>query len=138
MKHFLKSNKKTKPNAFYAASENFLDDDGKPLQWEIKPLSAADNERIKDECTTIIENGFRKPQVKVDSKKMQAKQVVASLVFPDLYNAELQDSYGVKEPEELLFAMLDEAGDYQRFVMFVLQYNKLNIPLEEKVEEAKN
>jgi len=138
MKHFLKANKKTKLNAFYAASENFLDDDGKPLHWEIKPLSAADNERIKEECTAIIENGFRKPQVKIDTKRLQAKQVIASVAFPDLYNAELQDSYGVKEPEELLFAMIDNAGEYQSLVMFVLQYNKLNITLDEKVEEAKN
>jgi len=138
MKAFLKQHKKTKPNAFYAASENFLDDDGKPLQWEIKPLSAAENERIKEECTTIIENGFRKPQVKIDTKRIQAKQVVASIAFPDLYNAELQDSYGVKEPEDLLFAMIDNAGDYQNLVMFVLTYSKLNVPLNEKVETAKN
>jgi nicotinate phosphoribosyltransferase len=49
---------------------------------------------------------------------MQAKQVVASLVYPDLHNAELQDSYGVKDPEDLLFAMLDEAGmDWCRIVV---------------------
>ena len=140
MKHFLKANKKTKPNAFYAASDNFLDENGKPLQWEFKPLSAQDNERIKDECTTIIETRDRgvKAHPKVDIKAMQAKQVVASLVSPDLHNAELQDSYGVKDPEDLLFAMLDEAGDYQNLVMFVLKYNRLNVSLDDKIEEAKN
>ena len=140
MKHFLKANKKTKPNAFYAASENFLDGEGKPLKWEIKPLSAQDNERIKNECTTVIETRDRGvwAHPKVDIKSMQAKQVIASLVFPDLYNTELQDSYGVKEPEDLLFAMLDEAGDYQNMVMYVLKYNRLNVSLDDKIEEAKN
>ena len=140
VKQFLRNNKKVRPNAFYAASENFLDDEGKPIPWEIKPLSAADNERIKDECTTILETKDRgfKAHPKIDIKAMQAKQVVASLVFPDLHNAELQDSYGVKEPEDLLFAMIDEAGDYQNLVMFVLKYNKLNVTLDEKIEEAKN
>ena len=140
LKHFLKANKKVKPNAFYPASENFLDEEGKPLLWEIKPLSAADNERIKDECTTIIETRDRgmKAHPKINIKAMQAKQVVASVVFPDLLNAELQDSYGVKEPEDLLFALLDEAGDYQNLVMFVLKYNKLNVSLDDKIEEAKN
>jgi len=140
VKQFLKANKKVKPNTFYAASENFPDEDGKPLKWEIKPLLAQDNERIKDECTTVIETkdkGF-KAHPKVDIKKLQAKQIVASVVFPDLYNAELQDSYGVKEPEDLLFAMLDEAGEYQNLVMFIQQFNKLNVSLDEKIKEAKN
>ena len=140
MKNFLKVNKKVRPNAFYPASENFLDDKGKPLLWEIKPLSAQDNERIKDECTTIVETKDRgfKAYPKIDMKAMQVKQVVASVVFPDLHNAELQDSYSVKEPEELIFAMLDEAGDYQNLVQFIMKYNKLNVTLDEKIEEAKN
>jgi len=134
---FLKSNKKVKENAFYAASENFLDENGKPILWEIKPLSTADNEDIKEECTTIETVG-RRMYPKIDSKKIAAKQVVASVVYPDLYNAELQNSYGVKEPDELLYAMLDEAGEYQNLVMFVQNYNKLNVTLDEKIEEAKN
>ena len=138
MKHFLKANKKVKENAFYPASENFLDDKGKPVMWEIKPLSARDNERIKDECTTIIETKGYKPLPKIDMKAMQAKQIVASVVFPDLHNAELQNSYGVKESEELVFALLDEAGDYQNLVQFIMKYNRLNVSLDEKIEEAKN
>jgi hypothetical protein len=140
VKHFLKQSKKTKPNTFYVASENFTDDKGNPIPWEIKSLSTKDNERIKDECTTIIETrdkGFR-AYPKIDVKRLTAMQVVASIVFPDLYNAELQDSYGVKEPEELLFAMLDEAGDYQNLVQFVQRFNKLNVTLDEKIEDAKN
>lgn len=138
VKQFLRANKLVKPNAFYAASENFLDKDGKPILWEIKPLSAADNERIKDECTSITETRNRQALPKIDIKAMQAKQVVASVVSPDLFNAELQDSYGVKEPEDLLFAMLDEAGDYQNLVQFIMRYNKLNVSLDEKIEDAKN
>ena len=140
MKAFLRANKKTKPNVFFPASENFVDENGKPIQWEIKTLSTKDNERIKDECTTIVETADRgfKAHPKIDIKVLQAKQITASVVYPDLRNAELQDSYGVKEPDELLFAMLDEAGEYQRLAMFVQKYNKLNVPLDEKVEEAKN
>jgi len=140
IKFFLKANKKVKPNTFYTASENFIDEDGKPLEWEIKPLSAQDNERIKEECTTIIETRDRgfKAHPKIDIQLMQAKQIVASVVYPDLYNAELQDSYGVKEPEDLLFAMITEAGEYQNFVVFIQKFNKMNISLDEKIEEAKN
>ena len=37
--------------------------------------------------------------------------VAASVVYPDLDNAELQDSYGVKRPEELLLEMVDDPGE---------------------------
>jgi len=140
MKAFLKANKKVKPNAFYAASENFVDEENKPIPWEIKPLSAEDNERIKDECTTIYETkdkGFN-AFPKIDIKMVQVKQVVASVVFPDLLNAELQDSYGVKEPEALLFKLLSDAGDFQNMVAFIQQYNRLNVKLDEKIVDAKN
>ena len=138
--HFLKINKKVQPNVKFAASENFVDENGNPIEWEIKPLSTEDNERIKEECTTIIETRDRGHRIypKIDMKALQAKQVVASVVFPDLLDAELQDSYGVKQPEDLLFAMLDQAGEYQQFVMFVQKYNKLHVSLDEKIEEAKN
>ena len=140
LKSFLKENKKKKENAFYPASENFLDDNGTPMLWEIKPLSATDNERIKEECTTIVETKDRgyKMYPKIDSKMIQVKQIVASVVFPDLLNAELQDSYGVKEPEDLVFALLSEAGEYQNLVMFIQKYNRLNITIDEKIEDAKN
>ena len=138
IKQFLRTNKKVKPNAFYAASDNFLDADGKSILWEIRPLSTEENETIKAQCTEVIEDGYRKPKVSVDSKMIQAKQIVASVVFPDLFNAELQDSYGVKTPEELLFAMLDGAGDYQRLVMFILKYNRLDVTLDDRIKEAKN
>jgi len=140
MKQFLKANKKTRPNAFYPASENFLDADGKPLLWEIKPLSAKDNERIKDECTTIIETRDKGVRMhpKIDTQAMQAKQIIASVVSPDLHSAELQDSYGVKEPEDLIFAMLDEAGDYQNLVSFIMKFNRFHVSMDEKIDEAKN
>ena len=66
------------------------------------------------------------------------KMIVASVVFPDLYDAELQDSYGVKKPEDLLMAMVDDPGEYNELATYVQKLQGFDISLNEKVEEAKN
>ena len=66
-----------------------------------------------------------------------AKVIAASVVKPDLYNAELQDSYGVKNPVELLYALVDDPGEYGRLAAFVQQLQGFET-IEEKAEQAKN
>ena len=72
-----------------------------------------------------------------DANLYMNKLVVASTVCPDLYDAELQDSYGVKTPEELVKEMLDNPGEYQNLVLFIQEYNGFT-NMQDKVEEAKN
>ena len=64
--------------------------------------------------------------------------IVASTVYPDLYDAKLQDSYGVKTPEDLLYAMVDNAGEYQEFTVWMQKYQGFTQSLDDKVEAAKN
>ena len=64
--------------------------------------------------------------------------IVTATVFPDLYDKELQDSYGVMTPEELLYAMVDDAGEYQEFTLWMQKYQGFTKSFEEKVDEAKN
>ena len=66
------------------------------------------------------------------------KMVAASVVTPDLYDAELQDSYGVAKPEELVQAMVDDPGEYNELVDFVQKFQGFNISMNDKVEDAKN
>lgn len=137
---FLKKNKKVRVNAFYAATKSLCDVDGESLKWEIKPLTTTETEDIRSECTTEVQvpgkPGMYRP--KVDSKLYMAKLVASSVVFPDLYNKELQDSYGVKTPEDLLKQMVDDPTEYNDFVEFVTGFNGLDKTMDEKVEEAKN
>ena len=60
--------------------------------------------------------------------------IVKSTVFPDLYDKELQDSYGVMTPEDLVYAMVDDAGEMQDFQLWMQKFQSL----DEKVDEAKN
>ena len=137
---FMKANKIAKENEKYAPTSSLQDENGKPLEWEFKQITSKENEVLRDSCTIEIQvkgkpNLYRP---KVNTAEYLAKMIVASTVYPDLYDAELQDSYGVKTPEELLYAMVDNAGEYQDFTVWMQKFQGFTKNLEEKVDEAKN
>jgi len=137
---FMKQNKVTRNNVTYAATKSICDEEGKPVLWEIRPISSRENSELRDSCMKDIPipdtpGAFRQ---RIDSIEYVSKLLVASCVTPDLYDAELQDSYGVTKPEDLLFALIDEPGEYDNFATFVQKYNGFTTPLEKKVDEAKN
>lgn len=137
---FLKKNKIVRENTTFAATKSLLDENGIPLEWEIKPITTKENDEIRDAC--MIEVPVKgKPNMyrpKMNTAKYGAKMLAASVVSPDLMNAELQDSYGVKTPEDLITEMIDDPGEYNEFLAFVQEYNGFNTNMEDKVEEAKN
>ena len=137
---FLKQNKKVKENTTFPATKSLTDENGNPLKWVIKPLTTKENEDIRESCTVEIPvkgkpNMFRP---KVNTNQYLAKMIAASVIEPNLYNAELQDSYGVKTPEELLKEMVDDPGEYNDFATFIQQFNGFNTSINDKVEEVKN
>lgn len=137
---FLKQNKIKKENATFPATKSLVDENGEPLLWTVRPLTTKENDEIRDEC--MIEVPVKgKPNVyrpKLNTSKYIAKMVCACVVDPNLYDKELQDSYGVMTPEDLLREMIDDPGEYQDFVTFVQNFTGFNTTLEDKVEEAKN
>ena len=80
--------------------------------------------------------GMYRPKLKTSEYLRQ--MITASVVEPDLFDRELQDSYGVATPEDLLLAMVDEPGEYNALAAFVQKFQGFNISFEDKVEEAKN
>ncbi len=137
---FMKENKKEKENEFYAPTSTLCDENGEPLKWEFKHITSKQNEELRDANTIEVPipgkpNMFRQ---KVNTRKYIASLIVASTVFPDLYDSELQDSYGVKTPEDLLFAMVNDVGEYQDLTLFVNKLQGFDKTLDDKVDEAKN
>lgn len=137
---FMKSNKIEKKNGFYAPTKSLCDENGKPLEWEFRHITSKENDNLRDECTIEVPvtgkpNMFRP---RVQSTKYVQKMIANSVVMPDLYDAELQDSYGVSTPEELLLAMVDDPGEYNDLIIFVQEFQGFNVSLNDKVEEAKN
>lgn len=137
---FLKQNKKVRENTEYAATKSLCDENGEPLKWTIKPLSTRDNENIRETCTIDIPI-TGKPGMyrqKLDTSKYMSKLICASVVEPNLYDKDLQDSYGVMTPEELIYEMIDNPGEYTEFADFIQNYNGFDESLQDKVDEAKN
>ncbi|WP_251498838.1 phage tail assembly chaperone [Otoolea muris] len=137
---FMKSNKIEKKNGFYAPTRSLCDENGKPLEWEFRHITSKENDGLRDDCTIEVPvtgkpNMFRP---KVQSSKYMQKMVAASVVVPDLYDKELQDSYGVTTPEELLLAMVDDPGEYNDLLSFVQKFQGFNVSFNDKVDEAKN
>lgn len=137
---FMKENKVVRKNEKYAPTASLLDENGQPLEWEFKHITSKENEALRDSCTMEVQV-TGKPNLyrpKLKTSEYLAKMIVAATVFPDLYDAELQDSYGVKTPEELLYAMIDDAGEYQDFTVWLQKYQGFTKSFDDKVEEAKN
>lgn len=137
---FLKKNKKVKENTTFAATKSLLDETGKPLEWLIKPLTTKENETIREACTVELPvkgkpNMFRP---KLNTSDYLSKMMVASISEPNLYDADLQDSYGVKTPDDLLKEIIDDPGEYNDLAAFIQKFNGFNTTLDDKVEEAKN
>lgn len=137
---FMKPNKTTKANEFYAPTTSLCDENGKPLEWEFKHITSKQNEQMRENCTVDVPitgkpNMYRP---KLNTSKYLTQIVVTSTVCPDLYDAELQDSYGVKTPEDLLFTLVDDAGEYQDLCVWVQKFQGFTKVLSDKVDEAKN
>lgn len=137
---FMKSNKVQKDNGKYAPTKSLCDEKGNPLEWEFKHISSKENENLRESCMIDVpvtgKPNMYRPKLKT-SQYLQ-KMIISSVVFPDLYDAELQDSYGVKTPEDLLFAMVDDPGEYNDLGAWVQQFQGFNTSFDEKVDEAKN
>lgn len=137
---FMKSNKKERENGFYAPTSSLLDDKGNPVEWEFRHIPSKENDEIRESCTVDVQV-TGKPNLyrpKVNTTKYMARIIVKASVVPDLYDTELQDSYGVKTPEDLLYAMVDDAGEYQDFSIWMQNFQGFTKSMDEKVEEAKN
>ncbi len=137
---FMKQNKVQKENATYVATKSLVDEAGEPLVWTLKAISTRDNDIIRESCTREVQvtgkpNMFRP---KLDTSKYIAKMICASVVEPNLNDKELQDSYGVMSPEDLIMEMVDDPGEYGDLANFVQSFNGFSTSLEDKVDEVKN
>lgn len=137
---FMKQNKIKKENTTFAPTKSLLDENGEPIKFKIKPLTTKENEDIREACTVDIPvtgkpNIFRP---KLNTSKYLAKMLCSCIIEPNLFDKELQDSYGVMTPEDLIREMIDDPGEYQDFSVFVQNFNGFNVSLEDKVDNAKN
>ena len=137
---FMKQNKIAKKNENFAPTKSLTDENGNALEWEFTHITSKQNEDLRESNTYDVPikgkpNMFRG---KLNTSNYLADMIVASTVSPDLYNKELQDSYGVKTPNDLLFALVDDPGEYSDLCRWIQQFQGFTETIDEKVDEAKN
>jgi hypothetical protein len=137
MSAFFAQNVQSNTEEEFIVSERFQDHEGKPIAWKLRTLSEAENEEIRKASTQYNKGkgGQRVPETKPEV--YLAKVAVASVVFPDLKDAELQKSYGVLGAEDLLKRML-LAGEYATLIQKVQEINGFDRELGDLVDEVKN
>lgn len=133
---FLSGNAAPVEHVRTAVSHRFRDENGAPILWELRALSEAENEALRKSCTRIVKNK-RTETEKTDFNLYTGRLVAACVVFPDLGDAALQDSYGVLGADALVKKMLT-AGEYAALLEKVQEINGYDKDLGELVDDAKN
>lgn len=136
---FLAGNAKKIDNIKYAVSDRFVGENGDAIEWEIRAIDADENERLRNSCMrTYPVAGGRKGQTMrdVDESAYMAKLVACCTVYPNLNDAEMQDSYHVKSADKLVLKMLTP-GEYANYCLKVVEHCDFDTA-GELVEEAKN
>ncbi|WP_322622263.1 phage tail assembly chaperone [Aedoeadaptatus coxii] len=130
---FLRSNAEKKREVIpYAPSKRFKDEKGEPVNFILRLLSGTELSKLQNDAVVIDEG-----TADFDSEDFLATLMVKCVVYPNLKDAELQDSYQVMNEKELLNAML-EGGEYQRLAKKCQEINGLRENINELKVKAKN
>lgn len=137
-KEFMRDNKQVRVGRKVVVTQSLTDENGFPLEWELNPLTTKENELIRELCFKEVAVAGQTNQYKTqfDHSLYLAKIVCKSIVYPNLNDVDLQNSYGVMSPEELLKEMVDCPLEYQALCDIVTSFNGYE-SLQEKVELAK-
>ena len=134
---FLAANVEKRENKRVVISDRFRDK-GRPVEWELRSISAEEDEAIRKICTKRVPVVGKRNQFTqdFDANAYLAKLAAKAVVFPDLNDAELQNSYGVMGAEQLIKTMLykDEFDKLTECLVEATQADDVN----EAIEEAKN
>ena len=114
-------------------SNRFKDENGNPVEWELRALSQDENNALMKKYTKRDKKGTET----FDRTSYVAALTAAGVVEPDLNNAKLQDAYGVLGADKLLCKML-LIGEYGELVSKVQELSGLDQDINVAIEEAKN
>ena len=136
---FLAENALKVENIKHIASKRFVDETNKPIEWEIACITSSEDEKLRKDCTKRVAVPGKRNQftMETDYNLDLGRLAAKCTVFPNLDDAELQNSYGVMGSDALLKAMLTP-GEYADYLTKIQEVNGFDISFEEKVDEVKN
>ena len=130
---FMKENKIFRKNRYYPATSSLKDENGQPLIWELKAVSTKESEDIQKNCYTKIKDEYN-----FDYSSYLCKLICNSVVYPNLNDKDLQDSYSCYSPEELIKELINSPGEYKALADEVQDLCGFNEKLEDNIAFVKN
>ncbi len=97
LESFMSQNAAKPATQEYIVSDRFTDSEGKPIPWKLHAISGAKDAVLRRACS----DGIR-----FDNSKYATMMVAATVRFPNLKDAALQDSYEAHGETDLLEKML--------------------------------
>lgn len=137
LKFFLKQNTIPVENQEVEVSKRFKDDAGNTVKFEIKSISNEMDDALRKQNTRQVKKAKGVIVPELDQQKYFVDLVLKSLVYPDLDDKELQDSWGVMDSRELINAML-LPGEYTVLLQEVQKINGWDLNVEDIKDEVKN
>ncbi|WP_107838967.1 phage tail assembly chaperone [Metasolibacillus meyeri] len=108
---------------------------GEPIK--LRPISSDESDAINERCFKNVPGKKGRQERVFDPVAYNRRTNVASIVYPDLNDRELQQSYGVRGAEAL-YGKLFLAGEAAQISEKVQEISGLDESLEDQIEEAKN
>lgn len=104
---------------------------------KLRPIPSDEADLINDRCFKNIPGKKGRQERVFDPVAYNRRMNVASIVYPDLNDTELQQSYGVRGAEAL-YGKMFLAGETSIISEKVQEISGLDESLEDQVDEAKN
>jgi hypothetical protein len=117
----------------FVVSDRFVDQEGQAVAWELRPVTAEENDYLMRRNTKQTPSGNHQ----LDESSYRHEFTAAGVVWPNLDDAALQQHYGVMGRSALLKKML-LAGEMMALYRKVSALSGFGKENKSKVEEIKN
>lgn len=134
---FMAQNVRTVETQKIVISDRFIGEDGQPIPFKFKAITSEEEAAIRKDCMVKVKVKKHLTVDRPDQEAFLTKLAATCIVYPDLKNEELQNSYGVRGDDVLLKTML-LPGEYQEVLNIVQEINGYGKDMNELRDEAKN
>lgn len=121
----------------FAVSDRFKDKNGESVQWQLCAITEEHNGEIRKSATRVVKAKSGMQTQDVNTEEYLGKLVAACVVYPNLNDSGLQNSYGVKGADRLIRKML-LAGEFANLVQKINELNGFDKDINELADEVKN
>ncbi|MGN7454622.1 phage tail assembly chaperone [Paenibacillus pasadenensis] len=137
MKLFFAHNAVAAETQEVVVSDRFRDESGRPAAWKLRAISEELNEELRSASMKRTKGKGGQAMPEMDYNAYLGRMVAACVVHPDLNDAELQQSYGVRGAAAVVRKML-LAGEFANLAAKVQEINGFDREVGELAEEVKN